>query len=66
MSADMVQIEMLEGAVVQTMEQDQNSHDLTEGQAAGAVALFAGGGNQVLAPHRFKAGTEIVDIAENR
>src|SRR3982751_4672629 len=30
MSADMVQIEMLEGEVVQTMEQDQNSQDLTE------------------------------------
>src|SRR3954454_14391143 len=65
MGTDLLQIEMLEGTVVQAMEQDQNGHDFPQGQAAGAVALFAGGSNQVLAPHRLKAGTEVVDVAEN-
>ena len=64
MPADLFGRECFEGAVVRLVKQNQDRHNLTQGQLASAIAPFVGTGQAVLMPFRLKGLAKVIDSAK--
>jgi hypothetical protein len=60
----MIQVVVLEGAIVLLVKANQNRHDFAQAQAAITVALLQTTAEQLPLPDRFKALAEVIDGAE--
>jgi hypothetical protein len=57
-------VEGLEGAIVRLMEQDQDSHNLTQCQLARTVTLLGATCQALLMPEWFEGSAKVIDIAK--
>jgi hypothetical protein len=60
----MIQVVVLEGAIVLLVESNQNRHNFAQAQAALTIALLESMTKQLPLPNGFKLSAEVIDTAE--